>query len=141
MKGLTLKGFTLIELMVTIGIVAILSAIAVPSYVSFIERGKLVSATEELSSMRGVMEQAYLVDRTYRSGNNCIIANYTGEYFAHTCATTSKTTFTWTATSMANVGLGAAGSYIYKINQDGTKSTAKYNGTVPSSTTGWKIRE
>ena len=34
------KGFTLLELMVTVGIVAILSVIAVPSYESFVIEGK-----------------------------------------------------------------------------------------------------
>lgn len=43
-------AFTLIELLIVISIVAILAAIAYPNFASFIERQKLISAAERLSS-------------------------------------------------------------------------------------------
>ena len=36
-------GFTLIELMVVVGLVAILTAIAMPSYTDYIKRGQIVA--------------------------------------------------------------------------------------------------
>ena len=137
------KGFTLIELLVTIVIVAILAAFAVPSYVSFLARGKLVSATEELSAIRGMMEQAYVNDRTYLNadGDACVIANFDGEYFSHSCGDQTRTTFTWTATSMSSAGIGDAGDFVYTIDQDGVQVTSMYKGSAPSVTEGWIIRD
>lgn len=135
-----MKGFTLTELLVTIAIIAILAALTVPSYVTFIERSKLVSGTEELSSLRGLMEQAYQADRTYLAGENCAIAEFSNEYFSQTC-TGTKNTFTWTATSLAGVGLGFTADYIYTINQDGTKTTTRFAGSIPEHTAGWIINK
>lgn len=47
---LKLAAFTLIELLIVIAIVAVLAAIAYPNFASFIEKQKLVSAAERLSS-------------------------------------------------------------------------------------------
>lgn len=45
-----LAAFTLIELLIVITIVAVLAAIAYPNFANFIERQKLVSSAERLSS-------------------------------------------------------------------------------------------
>ncbi len=136
-----MKAFTLIELITVIAIVAILTALAVPAYQGFIQRGKLAAGTEELVSLRGLMEQAYQADRTYQSGENCIIGNFTGDDFSYVCGAPSRTTFTWTATSLANVGLGAEGNFVYTVDQNGVESTAKYDGVAITGSVYWKIRD
>ena len=60
-------GFTLIEIMVVVGIVAILSAIAYPSYRDYIVRGRLVDATNGLATMRADMERHFQDNRDYRT--------------------------------------------------------------------------
>jgi type IV pilus assembly protein PilE len=59
------SGFTLIELMVTVAIVAILAAIALPSYTAYITRSKIQEATTNLLAMRTKLEQFYQDNRTY----------------------------------------------------------------------------
>lgn len=59
------SGFTLIEVMVTMAIVAILAAIAVPAYGDYIKRGRIPQATNGLSEMRIKLEQYFQDNRTY----------------------------------------------------------------------------
>jgi type IV pilus assembly protein PilE len=49
------SGFTLIELMITIAIVAILAAIALPSYSDYVEKSKLRTAQSDVVALAAVM--------------------------------------------------------------------------------------
>ncbi len=59
------QGFTLIELMVTVAIVAILSAIAVPSYVQYVQRGNRAQAMATLLQDSNWMEQQFTINNAY----------------------------------------------------------------------------
>ncbi len=59
------RGFTLIELMITLAIVAILAAIAIPSYAEYVRRARITEAFATLSGMRVKMEQYFQDNRTY----------------------------------------------------------------------------
>lgn len=59
------SGFTLIELMVTVAIVAILAAVALPNYTAYITRSKIAEAAANLLAMRTKMEQFFQDNRTY----------------------------------------------------------------------------
>jgi type IV pilus assembly protein PilE len=58
-------GFTLIELMVACAVLAILAAIAIPSYQSYILRGHIPNATNGLSAAAAQMEQYFQDYRSY----------------------------------------------------------------------------
>lgn len=60
-----ISGFTLIELMVTIVIVAILAAIALPSYQSYIKRANIKAAQTDLVSLSLVFENYYQRNLSY----------------------------------------------------------------------------
>src|SRR6266581_1407504 len=63
-----IKGFTLIEVMIVVAIVAVLAAIALPNYADYIKRGKIIEATSALSDLRTRYEQYFLDNRTYAGG-------------------------------------------------------------------------
>lgn len=48
-------GFTLIELMITIAIIGILAAIAIPSYISYTERAQFSEVIQGASSMKNAV--------------------------------------------------------------------------------------
>ncbi len=59
-QSTTELGFTLIELMITVAILAILSAIALPSYSEYVKKGKRTEAKVELLRI-GQMQESYFV--------------------------------------------------------------------------------
>jgi len=59
------RGFTLIELMITLLIVAILAGIAVPSYRNYVLRSHRVEATAALLRVAAAQEKFYLQNNTY----------------------------------------------------------------------------
>jgi len=59
------SGFTLIEAMITVAIIAILAGIALPAYNNYIVRAELQEATSNLLAMRTKLELYFQDNRTY----------------------------------------------------------------------------
>ncbi|NSL55633.1 type IV pilin protein [Uliginosibacterium aquaticum] len=132
----TSAGFTLIELMITVAIIAILAAVALPAYSDYVTRGRLVDATNALATTRAKMEQHYQDNRTYASVTGytapCATAQTAGT-FSVQCAGSalSATAYTITAT-----GSGSTSGFVYTIDQDGTQKTTSLPagwGTYPQT--------
>lgn len=119
------SGFTLIELMIAIAIVAILTAIALPSYRDYVVRGNIPEATAGLAARQVQLEQYYQDNRTYAGAPASVCADTSGKYFDFSCGTPTATTFLLTAT-----GKGSMAGFRYTVDQAGAKATA----SVPS---GW----
>ena len=131
-------GFTLIEVMVTVAIVAILAAIALPNYTAYLARGKIVEATSNLLAMKTKLEQFFQDNRTYvgacaagtvaplpppyLSGGN------PGElrYVKITCPTLTATTYTLQAQALDS----AIAGLVLTIDQSNVRKTV----SVPA---GW----
>ena len=98
-----IRGFTLIEIMITIAIVALLASIAIPSYTTFIARGKLAEGHSILLSMRAESEQFFQDNRTF-VGYPCAPADT--RYFTYTCPTLAAADYLFRATGVAAQGTG-----------------------------------
>jgi type IV pilus assembly protein PilE len=59
------RGFTLVELMITVVIVAILAAIAVPSYRNYVMRSQRSEATTVLLRIQAAQEKFFLQNNGY----------------------------------------------------------------------------
>jgi type IV pilus assembly protein PilE len=138
------NGFTLIEVMIVVAIVAVLAAIALPNYADYVKRGKIIEATSALSDLRTRYEQYYLDNRTYVGGcadaNGKIrqLAQAGTKSFTIACNTgESATAYLGTATGNATEGMA---SFVYSINQDNVHATT---GTSwgPTNATCWVIRK
>ena len=135
----TIKGFTLIELMIVVVVIAILTAVALPAYTNYVTRGKLAEAVSTLSDARVKMEQYFQDNRTYAPTavlalNGCVstvpIPAATTN-FTYSCSNLSPTTYTITAT-----GIGSVSAYSYTIDQNNTKASTTPWG---NSATCWVI--
>lgn len=59
------RGFTLIEALITVAIVAILASVAFPSYTDFVTRSNRSEAQRELLRIANLQEQFYVDNRSY----------------------------------------------------------------------------
>ncbi|WP_093135851.1 type IV pilin protein [Variovorax sp. OK605] len=110
------RGFTLIELMVTVAIVAILAAIAYPSYRDYVLRGRIVDASNGLSVMRANMERYFQDNRTYLS---------TGSYTSP-CMVASTLRMSGTFTLSCDGTYGALTATTYTLVATGSGGTAGF---------------
>lgn len=77
MTGPTRNGFTLIELMVTVAIVAILAAIAYPSYVEQVNKSRRAEGKSAILQTASQQERFYTLNNTYSTTLAAPSTNYT----------------------------------------------------------------
>jgi len=143
-------GFTLLEVMITVAIVAILAGIALPSYQDYIQRSKIIEATAGLSDMRTRLEQYFLDSRQYP---NACIAPAGGaapagkiylpagtEFFDFVCnLQPAANTYTVTATGKAAMAMNG---FRYTVNQANSRQTTGLpSGWSGSGSPCWVIRK
>lgn len=136
------SGFTLIEVLIVVAVVAVLAAIALPNYQDYLLRGKLTEATANLSDVRLRLEKSYADNRRYGTAGVCgvpmpAVANQ--RYFTITCVSANAAgagdqTYTLTATGNAGQGMGA---FTYTLNESNTRTSTITASGWNNSATCW----
>lgn len=116
------SGFTLIEIMVTVAIVAILASVALPAYSDYTRRARASEAVGALSMWRSQLEQSYLDNRNYGTGGCRINAPATKSYTLSCALSNGDQGFTLTAAAQIN------NEGTYTVNEANEQKTTVFKG-------------
>ncbi|MFO1324995.1 MAG: type IV pilin protein [Burkholderiales bacterium] len=134
-------GFTLIEMMITVAIVGILAAIALPSYNEYVRRSKIIDGTVKLGDFRAQMEKYFLDNRTYQNAGACGIPNKpagAGDSFSISCTPGANPDMQYLITATGSAAKGMSG-FTYTVDQTGAKTSSGPGGKYTAATC-WAVR-
>jgi len=138
--GIRAKGFTLIELMIVVVVVAILASVALPSYTDYLRRSQIQEAFAELANLRIRLEQYYQDNRNYGvnacgDGVPAVNFNIPGR-FGYVCALANNgQTYTVTATGNLERAVG----HVYTLDNANARATTRFKGANVNSAC-WLVR-
>lgn len=147
----TAGGFTLIELMMAVAIVAILGAVAYPSYRDYIVRGQLTDATTALSTFRADMERHFQDNRSFKTVGSFVtpcqvttVAQRTVGNFVISCAGDAATAEGYVldnAYRLLATGSGPAAGFKFTVTHQDVRATTAAPSGWNTCTTAWLTRK
>lgn len=115
-----LAGFTLIELMIVVAVVAILAAVAFPSYQEHVRKGNRVDAMTALTDLHVAQERWRSYNTQYAASLADLNRAATSESGLYTLAITAADAAGFTATATPAAGSRQAGDgCVFQINEAG----------------------
>lgn len=113
-------GFTLLEVMIAMAIIAILAAIAVPAFGEYLVRSRLTEAFSSLSVANSAAEKYWSnqAPRTFVNFNAASDFPPNTANFTYALSAATASAYTITAT-----GIGSMAGFVFTINQDGVRTT------------------
>jgi len=118
--GKRVKGFTLIELMIVVAVVGVIAALAYPSYVDSVRKGRRSDAQSALMEVAQKEEAYYARNATYT--DDMRLLGYTGQHWNDVKGGSSKVYY--------QVRVNAADANRYVLVADPKAGTDQVNDTV-----------
>ena len=125
-----ISGFSLIDLIITIVIASVLTAIAIPVYRNHTQRTHIADATSQLLIIKLQLEQYYQDNRRYgaiENESNCGITLPEQTNFSYSCTVNNAgQSYLLIANGLAGRGMQ---EFQFSLNEDGLQRT----GRLPAS--------